>query len=98
MARLAPHRDTYISPQVEQMLGFAPIEWLANPLLWVERLHPEDRERTRDEFASSRAQGRPFRSEYRLLRKDGCPVWVRDEARVVQDPGGGPSYLLGMLL
>ena len=33
----------YVSPRIEQILGYRAAEWCANPGLWAERLHPEDR-------------------------------------------------------
>ncbi len=38
-------RWRYVSPQVEDILGYTPEEWLADPELWAKLLHPEDRER-----------------------------------------------------
>ena len=35
----------YVSPQIEDILGFTPDEWMARPNLWSRQLHPEDRER-----------------------------------------------------
>ena len=35
----------YISPQVEQMLGYPLSEWLDESELWLRILHPEDRDR-----------------------------------------------------
>ncbi|MCL6641562.1 MAG: PAS domain-containing protein [Candidatus Rokubacteria bacterium] len=35
----------YISPQVEELLGFTPQEWLEDPELWPRILHPDDRAR-----------------------------------------------------
>ena len=34
----------YVSPQIEDLLGFPAERFVAEPELWVERLHPEDRE------------------------------------------------------
>ena len=34
----------YVSPQIEQILGYSPAEWCADPELWLERLHPDDRD------------------------------------------------------
>src|SRR5882672_1179751 len=33
----------YVSPQIESMLGFSPTEWLADPSIWINRVHAEDR-------------------------------------------------------
>ena len=35
----------YISPQYEELFGYTPAERQANPTLWRELLHPEDRDR-----------------------------------------------------
>ena len=34
----------YVSPQIEDLLGFPAERWVAEPELWAERLHPDDRE------------------------------------------------------
>ncbi len=38
-------RWRYVSPQIEEILGYSPEEWMADPGLWARQLHPEDRER-----------------------------------------------------
>src|SRR5438067_5850451 len=50
----------YVSPKIDQILGFAPGEWLADPTLWARRLHPDDRERVISTEAShSAGDGHP---------------------------------------
>ena len=82
----------YISPVIEQMLGYSPEEWIGDRELFPKVLHPEDREavlRANDEHNRT---GRPFRMEYRMIAKDGRIVWVRDEALVVHGEDGRPTY------
>jgi two-component system cell cycle sensor histidine kinase/response regulator CckA len=88
----------YVSPQIETMLGFSSAEWLTEPDLWVQRLHPDDRQRVLTAVYSSCKNHTLFRSEYRLLAHDGHIVWVRDEAVVVRDEAGRPSFLKGVML
>jgi PAS domain S-box-containing protein len=88
-------RELYVSPQVEQLLGFSQKEWLENPVLWYTQLHPEDRQRWHREFARTVARGEPFRSEYRFLSRDGRVVWVLGEAEVVRE-GGRSVFLQGV--
>ena len=39
----------YVSPQIEELLGFPPERFVAEHALWFERLHPDDRERVLEE-------------------------------------------------
>ena len=49
----------YVSPQIETMLGYTQEEWRANPALWLERIHPADRERALEDEARATARQRP---------------------------------------
>src|SRR5258706_15884277 len=34
----------YVSPQIKEYLGYAAEEWLADPTLWPQHGHPDDRD------------------------------------------------------
>ncbi len=91
-----PDTSLYTSPQIEEMLGYTPEEWI-NEKLWPKRLHPEDRERVLAADERFEVDGAPFSEEYRLLAKDGAVVWVREEAVLVTDDEGGPLYWQGVI-
>src|SRR5215203_4604351 len=86
----------YVSPQIEAVLGYAPEEWVSDPLLFRKTLHPDDRERVLTEDARTNITGEPFQMEYRQQAKDGRIVWVRDESVLVRDHAGGKPYWLGV--
>ena len=88
---------TYVSPQVETLLGIAPDEWTSRPDLFVERIHPDDRERVLAELAHSHRSGERFVSEYRMIAEDGRIVFVRDEATVISDDAGRPMFMQGVM-
>ena len=88
----------YVSPQLLAMTGFSPGEWLAEPDMWVRRLHPEDRERVLRQFRDACATGGRFASEYRILDHQGRVVWWRDEGRVLPGPDGKARFLRGFVL
>ena len=92
-----PDQPLYTSPQIEQMLGYTPEEWLGGRL-WPDRLHPDDRERVlaADERFEAGTEER-FSEEYRLLAKDGRVVWVREEAVALKDEVGDPLYWQGVI-
>lgn len=88
--------EVYISPHVEAMLGYTQEEWLGNPFLWYNRLHPEDRVRWCLEFALGCQTGGPFKAECRFMARDGHTVWVHGEARIHCDDIGRPQFLQGV--
>jgi diguanylate cyclase (GGDEF)-like protein/PAS domain S-box-containing protein len=83
----------YVSPQIQAILGFSPEEWCADPNLWAQQLHPEDRERVLS-FELRSASGSPEAgaSEYRLRHRDGHDVWIRDDAQLVRDGASGMRW------
>ena len=88
--------ELYVSPQIEELLGFSQQEWLDNPVLWYTQLHPEDRSRWHEEFAHTCLTGEPFRSVYRFIGRGGQMVWVHGEAKMVRDDDGRPLFLQGV--
>lgn len=84
-----------ISPQVEALLGFPPARWVADPRLWLSRLHPGDRVRVLSRLARKHRGPEPLAEEYRLLDRQGRPRWVRDESRVVRDAEGRALFITG---
>jgi len=87
----------FVSPQVEQLLGYSAEEWCADPGLWFRLVHPEDRDAVLDAEARTLNDGMPFSCEYRLLDRSGNEVWVRDDAVVRMDENGG-RMLQGLML
>src|SRR5260221_451954 len=82
-------RWPYVSPQVEQIVGYSPEEWMADPNLWAVRLHPDGRERALEQ--ETRAIGDesvvpPI--DYRMITRDGATVWILDEAVLEPDSEG----------
>src|SRR5215211_5004607 len=86
----------YVSPQMEDMLGYSPEECISDPDHWIKILHPADRQRVLAEGERTNQTGEPFKLEYRQFAKDGRVVWIHDEAALVRDEEGTPSYWLGV--
>jgi diguanylate cyclase (GGDEF)-like protein/PAS domain S-box-containing protein len=86
-------RWRYISPQVEEILGYAPEDFVRDPGLWVSLLHAEDRERV---LALESQQDLGSRDttpvEYRIHTRDGKVVWIHDEAVLEADEDGVPVW------
>jgi diguanylate cyclase (GGDEF)-like protein/PAS domain S-box-containing protein len=91
-------RWRYVSPQIEVILGYSPEEWMADPGLWAERLHPDDRERALEQESrkgsGQRNGGPPI--DYRMVTRAGDVVWLLDEA-VLEPDGNGTQVWHGVL-
>jgi PAS domain S-box-containing protein len=85
-------RFLYIGPQIEEILGYTPEEWMANPDLWRESIHPEEVdavvELERQQQAESIASDARIAAEYRMVHRDGHTVFVRDIARISEGAEG----------
>jgi PAS domain S-box-containing protein/putative nucleotidyltransferase with HDIG domain len=88
----------YVSPQIESLLGYTPQEWLADPKLWSNTLHPEDRQHVLIQVALTDQSNKPFDLEYRMIARDGRLVWVHDEITLVNDAKGQPQFWQGIML
>ena len=87
-----------MSPQLLAMTGYSPSEWLAEPDMWVKRLHPDDREQVLRHYGDACAHGGRFACEYRLLDREGRVLWWRDEGRVLPGPDGKARFVRGFVL
>ncbi len=86
-------RWRYVSPQVEEILGYSPEEWLADQSLWARLLHPEDRERALSQETRKTIGNRnPPPVDYRMITRDGEVVWILDEAVLEPDEEGTPVW------
>jgi PAS domain S-box-containing protein len=92
-----PVHTTYMSPQIEAMLGFPVGDWL-NDGFYASRVHPDDVDRVLAEVERTHVTGEDFRLEYRLIAADGRVVWVLDETVAVRDEEYRPIVLQGFLV
>ncbi|EDM79081.1 multi-sensor hybrid histidine kinase [Plesiocystis pacifica SIR-1] len=94
-----PGAPTFMSPQVEDMIGFKAEEFMGSRELFVERLHPEDRQRVLELQAfHDTANLDGFGSiEYRMIHKDGRTVWLHNRGMAKRDADGKPGFLVGLI-
>ena len=87
----------YVSPQIKEYLGYAAEEWLADPSLWLQHVHPDDRELVLAEEQRLHKTGTAFFAEYRMVSKDGRVIWFRDESMIIRPEGFDVPVLYGIL-
>src|SRR4051812_15103248 len=88
----------YISPQIEDLLGHEHAAWLTEDELWLDVLHPDDRDRCAAADAEARANLSELYAEYRMIHKDGRVVWVSEHAAVARDDATGILYWQGVMI
>jgi PAS domain S-box-containing protein len=89
---------TYISPQVEEIFGYAPSEWLADRGLWGRVVHPDDLDRVRKQHADARAGGGQVECEYRIVQPDGSIRWALDRLHTARSESGNALFEQGFVI
>jgi diguanylate cyclase (GGDEF)-like protein/PAS domain S-box-containing protein len=88
----------YVSPQIEDLIGYTVEEWMGDADLWPRILHPRDRARALARRTRGTTKRASFSSSTGSLHRDGHVVWVHDQARVVRDERGKIVASQGVLL
>jgi PAS domain S-box-containing protein len=88
--------EAYVSPQIEAALGFSQSEWLEDPVRWYHQIHAEDKQRWSAEAAEMFVSGKPLRSAYRVMARDGRVLWFHCEAQMIRRDDGEPWFLHGV--
>ena len=83
----------WVSANIERVIGYDPAE-IREQQWWVERLHPDDRDRILAQVGQLLATGSIAR-EYRFRIRDGSYRWVRDEQRLLRDESGEAVEVVG---
>ena len=88
------HPGTLSGDNVRRVLGLDPVD--LGPRGFVERIHPDDRDRVTSELDGLLVQGRTAQ-KYRFLHGDGTYHWILDENIVVDSAGDKPARIVGFL-
>ncbi len=86
----------YASPQIQGLLGLTPEEFKLRS--YLDLVHPDDAERVVAAHELAYQSHTGLDEEYRLVRRDGSTVWVRDAMSFIRDENDGVAYSQGYLL
>jgi diguanylate cyclase (GGDEF)-like protein/PAS domain S-box-containing protein len=87
----------FVSPQIVELFGMTPEEWMASPDAWLGPVHADDRDRVSKAFDAAMEAKEPFRAEYRVLSADGGVRWVLDHTVNLPQVEGRPSLTQGVI-
>ncbi|MDK3156600.1 PAS domain-containing protein [Kamptonema cortianum] len=85
---------TFTSDNIKDILGYDAQSFLADPRSWIDRLHPEDRDRVLGAVPQL-LQQEQFSQEYRLQHADGSYRWLFQQMRAIRDELGNPMEIVG---
>ncbi|HEX2625662.1 MAG TPA: PAS domain S-box protein, partial [Candidatus Limnocylindrales bacterium] len=97
--RLAPEPVLeYVSPAAMAVTGYTPAEFLADPTLWRELVHPEDRQLIPDgvTFAGLTADELEAPVVVRWMHRDGSVRWTENRSSPIFDRAGALVALEGV--
>ena len=88
IVRLSPtHERLYASPACRALLGYEPEELIGRSAFDI--VHPDDRARWQEHYGGAAAAALDdLSATYRLIRKDGRPIWVEASRRRLTSDGG----------
>jgi diguanylate cyclase (GGDEF)-like protein/PAS domain S-box-containing protein len=88
----------YVSPQIEELLGWPPAAFLEDQGLWYRCMHAEDRDRVMAAEHDAWSRGERFEQEYRMVARDGRERWVWETDSLIDGPDGRPTHTQGVLI
>ena len=88
------YQPTYVSESISGLFGCTPREYLQNPYLWRDHVHPDDVPRIAA-WVDRMFENDRRSIEYRIRRPDGSYFWVDDRQQIVRDANGKPVEIVG---
>ncbi len=91
-------RIVFVSPQVEQVLGYTSEELVAEPNHLQRLIHPDDWPAFAAADRRAGRTGSPFSHVYRAIAKNGSIVWLQSKASLIRDEEGRPRFWHGIAI
>ncbi len=80
-----------------ELFGLNPDSGKFSEHNWLNRIHPDDRERARLELKDTLENEARYNSEYRILIPDGSIKWINSKAKIFYDEEATPVRMVGAL-
>jgi PAS domain S-box-containing protein len=83
------------SDELFRLYGLEPRSVEVTFEAYLERVHPEDRDRAAEIVRGAYTTREPFEFDHRLVRPDGSVRWSHSRGQVIADESGEPVRMLG---
>jgi PAS domain S-box-containing protein len=84
------------SQQIYEIYGADPSDFGGTYHDYIDRVHPDDRERVRATITGALAAGGPFRMDERIVRPDGDIRHLQSSGKVIKNERGEAVMMLGI--
>ncbi len=91
---------TYVSDNTKYIIGYSPQDFYDNKVPFKDIIHPDDKEFHKNERNNAIKNGQSHIdfTDYRLIKKDGSIIWVKDFTSIIRNENGEVSSLLGYII
>lgn len=96
-ATLDPINFLYLNPGVKRIFGYSIQSLKINPQLWLDAIHPEDKEEVLTALESLHSMT-PINIEYRIINSLGETRWIKVRAQKVLEPASQKGYRIDGIL
>ena len=86
---------TYVSPRAEPLLGFPIDRWRTESGLWLECVHPDDRQAMRELLRGAQT-GKDVGIEHRFITAGGETIWLHSGVRLARKGAGAGVEIRGL--
>ncbi len=90
----------YVSPNVEDVLGYTPNELKSGKPIYSDLIHEDDLARVSTEVENGNhpTSSNFIHEPYRIIRKDGQVIWIDDFTTIIRNAEGKVTHFLGYVL
>ncbi len=83
---------------IAELTGYSFEEFQkVSPEIWLEHIHPDDREKVREKVRLFFERGERLREEFRFRKKDGNYIYVEDRGVLLRNEEGSAYRMLGVM-
>jgi len=84
---------------LKELFGYDPKEFRDSEVMWLNKIHPEERERIQISFEASLKDSTAdhWKESYRLMKSDGTYTSVLDRGTIIRDDRGKALRMVGSL-
>jgi len=88
---------TYVSDNIERILGYTPAQFAREPNFWLKHIHADDQKRVLDKLHLL-GEKHTHTYEYRFRCADGTYRWIYDEMQLIRDDREQPIEMVGSMI